>query len=155
MRASISISLIDSLLTEERLGERRVVPTRYFLAKPKIGEEMHIFIEQGKLLLIKLLAIGPINPEKGTRECCASNPCLQSSCQEKEADVVWCRAVFELNGEVRATEIEDRDAAIEHVAREKASSEVRSLLLSLDRPVTDGWWWFDSLEASVRPWPVS
>lgn len=31
-----------------------------------------------------------------------------------------CTSVFELNGEVRAVLIEDRDAAIEHVAREKA-----------------------------------
>lgn len=38
----------------EKYGDLSVVPTRYFLAKPKIGEEMHIFIEQGKLLLIKV-----------------------------------------------------------------------------------------------------
>ena len=46
-----------------------VVPTRYFLAKPDIGEEMTISIEQGKTLTIKLLAIGPLNTGKGTREC--------------------------------------------------------------------------------------
>lgn len=46
-----------------------VVPTRYFLAKPAISEEMTISIEQGKTLTIKLLAIGPLNTEKGTREC--------------------------------------------------------------------------------------
>jgi pyruvate carboxylase len=48
------------------------------LAKPAISEEMTISIEQGKTLTIKLLAIGPLNTEKGTREC-----------------------FFELNGEVR------------------------------------------------------
>jgi pyruvate carboxylase len=41
---------------------------------------MTISIEQGKTLTIKLLAIGPLNTEKGTREC-----------------------FFELNGEVRHT----------------------------------------------------
>jgi pyruvate carboxylase len=30
---------------------------------------MTISIEQGKTLTIKLLAIGPLNTEKGTREC--------------------------------------------------------------------------------------
>lgn len=36
-------------------------------------------------------------------------------------------AVFELNGEVRAVLIEDRDAAIEKVSRERASSEPGSV----------------------------
>lgn len=55
----------------EKYGDLSVVPTRYFLAKPAIGEEMQIMIEQGKMLIIKLLAIGPIDLDKGTRECCA------------------------------------------------------------------------------------
>lgn len=46
-----------------------VLPTRYFLAKPAIGEEMSISIEKGKTLTVKLLAVGPLNTEKGTREC--------------------------------------------------------------------------------------
>lgn len=80
---------------------------------------MTISIEQGKTLTIKLLAIGPLNTEKGTREC-----------------------FFELNGEVsrsfwwerqltdeqsRAVVIEDKNAAIEHVSREKASSDPGSV----------------------------
>jgi pyruvate carboxylase len=36
-------------------------------------------------------------------------------------------AVFELNGEVRAIVVEDRDAAIEHVAREKAPNDPGSV----------------------------
>jgi pyruvate carboxylase len=54
------------------IGDRAddsVVPTRFFLAKPAIGEELTIAIEKGKTLTIKLLAVGPLNPEKGTREC--------------------------------------------------------------------------------------
>lgn len=38
-----------------------------------------------------------------------------------------CGTVFELNGEVRAVLIEDRDAAIEKVSRERASSEPGSV----------------------------
>lgn len=45
-----------------------VVPTRYFLGKPEIGEELTISIEQGKTLTIKLLAVGTLNTDKGTRE---------------------------------------------------------------------------------------
>jgi pyruvate carboxylase len=45
-----------------------VVPTRFFLGKPEIGEELTISIEQGKTLTIKLLAVGTLNIDKGTRE---------------------------------------------------------------------------------------
>jgi pyruvate carboxylase len=60
----------------EKYGDLSVVPTRFFLAKPALGEEMHISIEQGKMLIIKLLAVGPIDEGKGTRECCTSLSCL-------------------------------------------------------------------------------
>nr|WRH23597.1 pyruvate carboxylase [Naematelia aurantialba] len=88
----------------EKYGDLSVVPTRYFLAKPEVGEELTISIEQGKTLTIKLLAIGPLNIERGTREC-----------------------FFELNGETRAVVIVDRNAAIEHVAREKATGDPGSV----------------------------
>ncbi|WVQ93145.1 pyruvate carboxylase [Kwoniella sp. CBS 9459] len=88
----------------EKYGDLSVVPTRYFLAKPEIGEEMTISIEQGKTLTVKLLATGPLNESKGTREC-----------------------FFELNGETRAVVIDDNNAAIEHVAREKATSDPGSV----------------------------
>lgn len=81
----------------EKYGDLSVVPTRYFLGKPDIGEEMHISIERGKTLIIKLLAVGPIDDQKGTRDA-------------------W----FEVNGEVRAVPVEDKSAAIETVSREKA-----------------------------------
>ncbi|GFZ47280.1 pyruvate carboxylase [Saitozyma sp. JCM 24511] len=88
----------------EKYGDLSVVPTRYFLSKPDIGEELSISIEQGKTLTIKLLAVGPLNTDKGTREC-----------------------FFELNGETRAVVITDRNAAIEHVSREKATSDPGSV----------------------------
>lgn len=54
-----------------------VVPTRYFLGRPDIGEEMHISIEKGKTLIIRLMAIGPVVEGQAQRD-------------------VW----FEVNGEV-------------------------------------------------------
>ncbi|WVO22462.1 pyruvate carboxylase [Cryptococcus decagattii] len=88
----------------EKFGDLSVVPTRFFLAKPAINEEISISIETGKTLTIKLLAIGPLDQSKGTREC-----------------------FFELNGETRAVVINDTNAAIEHVSREKASSDPGSV----------------------------
>lgn len=54
-----------------------VLPTRFFLAKPEIGEEMHINIEKGKTLILRLLAVGSVDEARGIRD-------------------VW----FEVNGEV-------------------------------------------------------
>jgi len=54
-----------------------VLPTRYFLGRPDIGEEMHISIEKGKMLIIRLMAVGPVVEDRAQRD-------------------VW----FEVNGEV-------------------------------------------------------
>jgi len=54
-----------------------VIPTRYFLGRPDVGEEMHISIEKGKTLIIRLMAIGPVVEGRAQRD-------------------VW----FEVNGEV-------------------------------------------------------
>lgn len=56
---------------------RSVIPTRYFLGRPDIGEEMHISIEKGKTLIIRLMAVGPVVDGRAQRD-------------------VW----FEVNGEV-------------------------------------------------------
>lgn len=56
---------------------RSVVPTRYFLGRPDVGEEMHISIEKGKTLIIRLMAVGPVVEGRAQRD-------------------VW----FEVNGEV-------------------------------------------------------
>lgn len=55
-----------------------VVPTRYFLGRPDVGAEMYISIEEGKTLIIRLMAVGPVVEGKAQRD-------------------VW----FEVNGEVR------------------------------------------------------
>ncbi|SRR6266498_900525 len=61
----------------EDLAFLSVVPTRYFLGRPEIGEEMHISIEKGKMLIIRLMAVGPVVEGRAQRD-------------------VW----FEVNGEV-------------------------------------------------------
>lgn len=88
----------------EKYGDLSVLPTRWFLGKPQVGEEMNVEIEKGKTLTIKLQAIGPLDTTKGTREC-----------------------FFELNGESRSLIITDNNAAIEHVTREKATSDPGSV----------------------------
>ncbi|GMK55876.1 hypothetical protein CspeluHIS016_0209320 [Cutaneotrichosporon spelunceum] len=81
----------------EKYGDLSILPTRHFLGKPQINEEMSVEIEKGKVLTIKLLAVGPLDAHKGTRE-----------------------VFFELNGETRAVVVTDSNAAIEVVTREKA-----------------------------------
>ncbi|KAG0339921.1 pyruvate carboxylase, partial [Podila horticola] len=80
----------------ELYGDLSVLPTRYFLSKLDVGEEISVEIEKGKTLIIKLLAVGPINAA-GKRD-----------------------VFFELNGEGRNVSVQDNNAAVEHTAREKA-----------------------------------
>ena len=88
----------------EKYGDLSIVPTRYFLGRPDIGEEMNISIEKGKMLIIRLMAIGAVTEGKGTRD-------------------VW----FEVNGEVRAVPVEDKSAAVETISRERATSDPGSV----------------------------
>lgn len=88
----------------ERYGDLSILPTRYFLGRPEIGEEMNISIEKGKMLIIRLMAIGAVTEGKGTRD-------------------VW----FEVNGEVRAVPVEDKSAAVDTVSRERATSDPGSV----------------------------
>lgn len=83
----------------EQYGDLSVLPTRSFLAPPKIGEEINVDIETGKTLIIKLLAISDLSPSNGTRE-----------------------VYFELNGEMRKVTIEDKTASVETVTRAKADA---------------------------------
>lgn len=61
-----------------KFGDLSVLPTRFFLGKPKVGEEVHIAIEKGKTLIVKLVAISPVNVETGIRDILfelVSRPC--------------------------------------------------------------------------------
>ncbi|KAJ5170488.1 Pyruvate carboxyltransferase [Penicillium coprophilum] len=80
-----------------KFGDLSVLPTRYFLARPEIGEEFHVELEQGKVLILKLLAIGPLSEQTGQRE-----------------------VFYEVNGEVRQVSVDDQKASIENRARPKA-----------------------------------
>jgi pyruvate carboxylase len=81
----------------QKYGDLSVLPTRYFLAKPEINEEFHVELEQGKVLILKLLAIGPLSDTTGQRE-----------------------VFYEMNGEVRQVTVDDNKAAVENVSRKKA-----------------------------------
>ncbi|KAF2452518.1 pyruvate carboxylase [Lineolata rhizophorae] len=80
-----------------KYGDLSVVPTRYFLARPEIGEEFHVELEKGKVLILKLLAVGPLSEQKGQRE-----------------------VFYEMNGEVRQVTVDDLHAAVEDTKRPKA-----------------------------------
>jgi len=87
----------------DKYGDLSSVATRHFIGKPTVGEEMNIPLEEGKTLIIRLLALGSVSAE-GTR-------------------IVW----FELNGETRAVSVEDKNAAVEVTSREKATSDPGSI----------------------------
>ena len=82
-----------------KYGDLSVVPTRFFLSKPEVNEEFHVELEKGKVLILKLLAIGPLSENTGQRE-----------------------VFYEVNGEVRQVTVDDHKAAVENVSRPKADS---------------------------------
>ena len=51
----------------DEFSDVSLVPTRYFLAAPEVGEEFTVEIELGKTLVVKLTAVGALDPE-GYRE---------------------------------------------------------------------------------------
>ena len=83
----------------QKYGDLSVLPTRFFLSRPEIGEEFHVELEKGKVLILKLLAIGPLSENTGQRE-----------------------VFYEMNGEVRQVTVDDKKAAVENVSRRKADS---------------------------------
>ena len=83
----------------QKYGDLSVLPTRYFLSKPEIGEEFHVELEKGKVLILKMLAVGPLSDTTGQRE-----------------------VFYEMNGEVRQVTVDDKNAAVENTSRPKADS---------------------------------
>jgi pyruvate carboxylase len=81
----------------DKYGDLSVLPTKFFLNKPEQGEEFHVELEQGKVLILKQLALGPLSEETGQRE-----------------------VFYEMNGEVRVVTIDDNKAAVENTSRPKA-----------------------------------
>jgi pyruvate carboxylase len=100
-----------------KYGDLSVLPTRFFLSKPEIGEEFHVELEKGKVLILKLLAIGPLSDATGQRE-----------------------VFYEMNGEVRQVTIDDKKAAIDNQSRPKADSGDSSQVVAPMRGVVvEGW----------------
>lgn len=85
-------------------GDLSRMATRDFLGKPEAGKEIQVTVEDGKVLIIKLLSMSPLDEETGTRE-----------------------VFFELNAEPRAITVQDRSANVQTVQHEKASSEPGSV----------------------------
>ncbi|EMC91496.1 hypothetical protein BAUCODRAFT_28589 [Baudoinia panamericana UAMH 10762] len=83
----------------EKYGDLSVLPTKYFLNRPEIGEEFSIELEKGKVLIMKMLAIGPLSEQTGQRE-----------------------VFYEMNGEVRQVTVDDQHAAVENKSRPKADA---------------------------------
>ena len=81
----------------DQYGDLSVLPTKYFLARPEVGEEFYVELEKGKVLILKLLAVGPLSEQTGQRE-----------------------VFYEMNGEVRQVTVDDQKAAVENTARPKA-----------------------------------
>ncbi|KAI9297641.1 pyruvate carboxylase, partial [Neoconidiobolus thromboides FSU 785] len=99
--AALYPKVFDEFMAKvEEYGDVSIIPTRYFISKPPINEEFFIEIDQGKTLIIKLLAVAQINPNNGTRD-----------------------VYFQLNGEARNVAVVDKSAAVEHVKRPKADSK--------------------------------
>jgi pyruvate carboxylase len=82
-----------------KYGDLSVLSTKYFLARPDIGEEFNVELEKGKVLILKLLAVGPLSDTTGQRE-----------------------VFYEVNGEVRQVTVDDKKAAVENTSRPKADS---------------------------------
>lgn len=83
----------------DKYGDLSVLPTRFFLNPPEVGQEFSVELEKGKVLILRLLAIGPISEQTGQRE-----------------------VFFEMNGEMRQVAIEDQHAAVENKSRPKADA---------------------------------
>lgn len=82
----------------ELYADVTVLPTRSFLAKMAIGEEISVEIERGKVLIIRLRALG-------------------------ELDEDGCRVVyFELNGRPRSLRIPDKSVSDKRTARERSDA---------------------------------
>lgn len=85
----------------EQFGDVAKLPTRAFIEPLELGEEIAVELETGKVLGIKLQAVGQLNEKTATRE-----------------------VFFEFNGMPRSVQVVDRTASASKVVRPKAVSAV-------------------------------
>jgi pyruvate carboxylase len=84
----------------EEFGPVSALPTHAFFYGMGPEEEIQVDIEPGKTLVIRCLAIGDLNADKGTRT-----------------------VFFELNGQPRRVKVQDRASAVSLALRPKAEPE--------------------------------
>ena len=77
-------------------GDLSVLPTKYFLGTPQVGDEFQVELQKGQVLILKLLAIGPLRTQTGQRE-----------------------VFYEMNGEGRTIAVTDSKASTETKTRPK------------------------------------
>lgn len=99
----LSYVLYPKVFTEyreflDKYSDVSVLPTRQFLSPLTIGEEISLELEHGKILIVKLTAVGELD-KNGNRE-----------------------VFFELNGLPRSIFVADKKVAKKVVTREKANS---------------------------------
>ncbi|MFO7564960.1 MAG: pyruvate carboxylase [Enhygromyxa sp.] len=98
--AALYPQVFDEYMTFRReYSDVSLLPTRNFIAPMKLGEEVNFEIERGKLLIVKLTAIGDVR-EDGQRE-----------------------VFFELNGQPRSLLVADASSTTEVVKRERAKPD--------------------------------
>jgi pyruvate carboxylase len=86
---------------KQKFGPVDCLDTRVFFVGPKIAESIEIQIEKGKILYVKVLAIGELRPG-GHREVC-----------------------FELNGQLRSLIVKDETASKHVISHPKAARGVK------------------------------
>lgn len=90
---------LDYLENRRKYGDVSLVPTPIFLYGMEVGEETTVEIAQGKILLVKLTAVGPAD-EDGKRT-----------------------VFFKLNGQTRNIEVQDRSIAVEKKVNRKSDPD--------------------------------
>jgi pyruvate carboxylase len=83
---------------------------------------MHISIEQGKMLIIRLMAVGPVVEGRAQREVWFE---VNGEVSHSIADILQLLTV--LFSQLRAVAIEDKNSAVETVSRERATSDPGSV----------------------------
>lgn len=82
------------------VGDLSTLPTRWFLTPLTVGQEFTFELEEGKTLIVKLVAIGPLHEDSGARD-----------------------VYFSLNGEARVVSVVDTTKR--EAAGGKSSASVR------------------------------
>ncbi|EDO48483.1 predicted protein [Nematostella vectensis] len=91
----------DYMVFKKEFGPVEGLPTRLYFSGPEIGEEFQVQLQPGRMLNLKVLAIGDLLPN-GTRE-------------------VFC----EMNGALRSVMVEDKSATKTLVLHPKADKAVK------------------------------